>query len=206
MSGNLRRATARGAMAATLLLAAVAGATSTALFAGYGPAPFGTRWEKALALFPQAEQLPANRNLGAPVVSGPLVHRLLLENQRVDGLSKPVRVELRFWKKKLWTVQVYYGENADAEVLAMLTTALGPSQGDDPDNLLWAKGEVETTAAPKQRWFGSADLGLSAEARVWFKKLMRGEWKRPSQADLDEMEDRTPAPGAAATPAGGHVH
>lgn len=197
-----RRRALRWALAAGLaLLPAVAGAAAAPVdtLRGYGPAPFGTRWDKAQALFPTAEVLPGNKNIGAPTVGGPFVHRLYLADQRVEGLPKPVNVELRFWKKNLWVVQVYWGENRDQDVLAMLTKRLGPNQSTDPGNLLWITDAVQVTGTTKQHTYGSADLGLSADAQAWFKKLMKGEWKAPSQAELDQMEGRTPAPS---TPGG----
>jgi hypothetical protein len=188
---------ARLTLAALCLLPAVAGGAATSLdtLKGYGPAPFGTRFDKAQQLFPKAEVLPDGKNLGAPSVGGPFVHRLYLTDQTVDGLPKPVNVELRFWKKNLWVVQVYWGENTEEDVIAMLTKRLGANR--DEKNPLWMTDTVQTTAVLKQHTYGSADLALSADAQAWFKKLMHGEWKQPSQAELDQMEQRTPA----ATPA-----
>lgn len=188
---------ARLTLAALCLLPAVAGGAAAPLdtLKGYGPAPFGTRWDKAQQLFPKAEVLPDGKNVGAPSVGGPFVHRLYLTEQTVEGLPKPVNVELRFWKKNLWVVQVYWGENTEQDVIAMLTKRLGPNR--DPNNPLWITDTVQTTAVLKQHTYGSADLALSADAQAWFKKLMHGEWKQPSQAELDQMEQRTPA----ATPA-----
>jgi hypothetical protein len=162
---------------------------------GYGPAPFGTRWEKARTLFPGAEVLPDKKNVGAPSVGGPFVHRLYLTDQRVEGLPKPVNVELRFWKKRLWVVQVYWGDNSEQEVLAMLGKRLGPAQGNSGGGApLWTTDTAQTTVTPSQRTYGTADLQLSAAAQRWFKQVMKGEWNRPSQAELDEMEERAPAP------------
>lgn len=160
---------------------------------GYGPVAFGTRWEQAQKLLPQAEVLPDGKNLGAASVGGPFVHRLFLKGQQLEGFEKPVNVELRFWKKKLWVVQVYTEENSDQDVVAALTKRLGANQGTSPDNLLWITDTVQVSGSVKQHTFGAADLGLSAEAQAWFKKLMRGEWKQPSQVELDEVEGRTPA-------------
>lgn len=196
-----RHRTALLALAALCLAPFAAGAAAPPpldTLKGYGPAPFGTRWEKARTLFPAAALVPENKNLGTPSVGGPFVHRLYLTDQRVEGLPKPVNVELRFWKKQLWVVQVYWGDNSDQDVLAMLTKRLGPNQGSGPDAPLWITDTTQTTVTPKQRSYGTADLGLSAGAQSWFKKLMKGEWSQPSQAELDEMEGRTPAP--AATP------
>ncbi|MBX3025635.1 hypothetical protein KF840_12080 [bacterium] len=183
-----------------LLVPAMAAAAAAPMdtLKGYGPAPFGTRWDKAQALFPSAEVLADGRNVGAPSVGGPFVHRLYLEDQHVEGLSKPVNVELRFWKKNLWVVQVYWGDNSDADVLAALTKRLGPNQDNGDSNLLWITDTVQVTGSTRLRTYGVADLALSADAQKWFKQLTRGEWKAPSQAELDEMEQRTPAPSPGA--------
>lgn len=178
------------------LLAAAAAAPLDTL-KGYGPAPFGTRRDKAQALFPTAEVLADGRNMGAPSVGGPFVHRLYLTDQHVEGLPKPVNVELRFWKKNLWVVQVYWRDNSDADVLAALSKRLGPNQESDGNNLLWITDTVQVTGSTRLRTYGAADLGLSADAQKWFKQMMRGEWKAPSQAELDEMEQRTPVPSPA---------
>lgn len=204
--GRPRGGLAPRAVLGLLLLAAPAAAASTALFAGYGPAAFGTRWEKALPMFPKAEPLDNAANLGSPNVGGPFVHRLLLRDQQVAGLAKPVQVELRFWKKKLWVVQVYWGENRTEDVLAMLNEQLGPSDSAAPNDPLWIKGDVQTTISPKQGWFGSTDLAISGDAQDWLKKLMTGQWREPSRAELDEMEDRTPVPGTPEPTPAGHVH
>ncbi len=196
---------ARGVSLAWLALAglcvlptAARGAAPLDTLKGYGPAAFGTRWDKAQQLFPTAEVLPDGKNLGAPSVGGPFVHRLYLTDQTVEGLPKPVNVELRFWKKNLWVVQVYWGDNSERDVIEMLTKRLGQTQ--DKEHPLWFTDTVQTSAVLKQRTYGSADLALSADAQAWFKKLMHGEWKQPSQTELDEMEQRTPAATTPATP------
>lgn len=184
-------------IAAVCLLPLAAGAAAPKpvdTLKGYGPAPFGTRWERARTLFPGAAVLPEGKSVGAPTVGGPFVHRLYLTNQHVEGLAKPVNVELRFWKKKLWVVQVYWGDNAPADVVAMLTKRLGPSLGNDPNAPIWADDFTQTTVTMPMHTYGTADLALSAEAQVWLKKVIRGEWTAASPAELDEMEERTPAP------------
>lgn len=193
----------RGRMLALLLVLCAAPAfaadpASLDTLKGYGPAPFGTRWDKAQALFPSGQVLPDGKSMGAPSVGGPFVHRLYLTGQKVEGLPKPVNVELRFWKKNLWVVQVYWGDNSDKDVLEALSKKLGPNQGSGPENLLWITDTVQVTGSTKAKTYGAADLTLSADAQQWFKKLMKGEWKAASQAELDEMEQRTPAPTPAA--------
>jgi hypothetical protein len=191
------RARRGGALALLLVLCGAAAVAAdpppTDTLKGYGAAPFGTRWDKARTLFPSAEVLPDGKSMGAPSVGGPFVHRLYLTDQKVEGLPKPVNVELRFWKKNLWVVQVYWGDNSEQDVLAALTKKLGPNQGSAPGTLLWITDSVQVTGSTKQKTYGSADLALSADAQKWFKQLMKGEWREPSQAELDEMEQRTPA-------------
>jgi hypothetical protein len=122
----------------------------------------------------------------------------MIEQQKVDGLDKPTTVELRFWKKKLWGFIVYFGDNKDEAVIAMLNGRLGPPDGTDPKYPVWKRAKTQTTAEMLQRWYGVNDLPLSTQAQAWFAQLLTGGWSGPTQADLDEIEDRTPAP---ATPA-----
>ena len=63
---------------------------------------------------------------------------------------------------------------------------------------MWKRAKTQTTAEMLQRWYGVNDLPLSTQAQGWFSLLLTGGWSGPTQAELDEIEDRTPA---AATPA-----
>jgi len=168
-------------------------------FTGFGKATFGMRWEAVKKVFPQAEEVPDGKDLGAANIGGPFVHRLLLKDQKIEGLPKPVTVELRFWKKRLWGVVVYFNENDPQAVLASLTKRLGPSQTTDADNPIWIFDKTQTTAAMKQKWYGTNDSALSKKAQAWFALVMTGQWTGATQAELDEVEDRTP--GAATPPA-----
>jgi hypothetical protein len=162
---------------------------------GLRPARFGTRWDKAQQLFPKAEVLPDGKNLGAPSVGGPFVHRLYLTEQTVEGLPKPVNVELRFWKKNLWVVQVYWGENSEQDVIAMLTKQLGPNR--DEKNPLWVTDTVQTTAVLKQHTYGSADLALSGRrpGLVQEADARRMETAQPGRARPDGAADTRRDPG-----------
>ena len=166
-------------------------------FTGYGKATFGMRWQAVKTLFPGAEELPDGKDTGAASIGGPFIHRLYLTNQRTDGLPKPVDVELRFWKKRLWGVLVYFKDNDPKLVLAMLTKRLGPAQSTDPDNPSWIFDKTQSSAAMKQSWYGTNDSALSKQAQAWFALVMTGQWHGASPADIDEVEDRTPAPATA---------
>lgn len=172
-------------------------------FTGFEKAPFGSTPEEFKKLYPKAEVLKEGEDLGAPTVGGAYITRLVLKDQPVTGLAKPTTVELRFWKRKLWGVIVYYGDNDDKQVLDMLTKRLGPSGSADPDYPLWERSKTQTAATVKQRWYGINDLPLSKEAQAWFALLLTGQWKGPTQEELIELGLATPAattPGAA-TPA-----
>ncbi|MFN8641991.1 MAG: hypothetical protein U0802_10145 [Candidatus Binatia bacterium] len=91
-------------------------------------------------------------------------------------------------------MQVYWRDNPPADVVAMLTRRLGPSLGSDPKSPIWADDHTQTTVTMATRTYGTADLAISADAQAWLKRAIKGEWTRASQAELDEMEGRTPAP------------
>lgn len=167
-------------------------------FTGYADIPWGTRWEVVKKRFPDATELAEGKSLGANPIGGPLIHRLELTKQAFPGLNKPVTVELRFWKKKLWGFVVYFGDNTDDEVSALLYGRLGPQDSTEKTYPIWKKDLTQTSADFRVRWFSVTDTPLSLQAQEWFQQLLTGQWKGVSQAELDEVEDRTPAPSTPA--------
>jgi hypothetical protein len=167
-------------------------------FTGYGSAPFLTTYDAFKRLYPSAEPVSEGANLGAPSIGGPYIRRLVLKDQKVEGLEKPTMVELRFWKNKLWGVIVYYGENNPEQIFAMLIKRLGPSDSTDPTNPLWERSKTQTTAQKKQLWFGINDRALSKEAQDWFKLALTGKWRGATPEELVELGLATPVATAAA--------
>ena len=167
---------------------------SGAEFSGFGDASFGTRWAAVRARYPKAQELAEGDHRAAPSIGGPFVRRLLLTAQPVEGFTGPADVELRFWKNQLWTVVVYLGGNPDPPMTAVLGKRLGPPDNSDADNPQWTRGKTQTTAAVKQNWYAVNDIALSGEAQAWFVKVMQGEWKGPTQEELDALADPTPVP------------
>lgn len=175
-------------------------------FTGFEKAPFGISYDEFRKLYPKSEVIPEGKDLGSPTVGGPYIRRLVLNDAKVEGLAKPTMVELRFWKNKLWAVIVYYGDNDDQQIHAMLAKRLGPNDSGDADNPLWERAMTQTTAQKKQRWYGVTLTSLSNEARAWFALMITGQWKGASNAELVELGLATPAPTPApetATPAAG---
>ncbi len=170
-------------------------------FTGYAGIPWGTRWEEVKKRLPKAVDIPDGKNLGATPLGLPFVHRLELEQQQFPGLKEPVTVELRFWKKKLWGVIVYFGNNKDEDVTALLLKRLGPQDGTDATYPSWKTDKTQTSADMRVRWFGATDTPLSLQAQAWFALLLTGQFTGASQAEMDEVENRTPAPAPPAAPA-----
>jgi len=141
---------------------------------GFGKATFGMPEAEVLKLYPDAVPLQPGQTLGASAVAGPDISRVVLKNHKVEGLAKPTTVELRFWKKQLWGVIVYFGDNSDAEVVALLEKQFGKSENPDPKQMLWVGTATQTTASLRQRWYGSNDQKLSKEAQTWFMNALKG--------------------------------
>ena len=131
---------------------------------GYGVLRFGSPPEQVERLYPGARRLNSLENLGAVPVTGPAVVRYVLENQKIPGFSKPVRVELRFWKNRLWVVIVYYGENAAEQVVAAVKKQVG-----DPENRnaepVWTGKKTTVSMANRERWYALSDNAVSKEVQ-----------------------------------------
>jgi hypothetical protein len=155
---------------AALLLVGVpcaAGSANAAELTGYGKAKFGSTSAAVKKLYPKAREVAATDKLAAPFIGGPFITRLLLENQTIPGLPKPILVELRFWKDQLWGVIGYFGENTDQQVLDMLTKQLGPPQANNPAQVTWSGTKTQTIVSPRLRWYGTTDDALSTQAQAW---------------------------------------
>src|SRR5262249_46593011 len=186
--------------------AAVPNAPPTPLYEpdGYGPAKFGMSLAQVWKMYPQARMLGENESLGAAVVDGPYIDRLVLRDQSVPGFATPTTVELRFWKDKLWAVIVYFGKNDPEQCKAHLAKTFGPSRTRDPDNPVWNGAKVSTTGTYKEHWYGYVDIAMSQEAGAWLKTVLNGTWKGETPEEREAREKRmaalTPGGGAAATP------
>ncbi len=148
-----------------LLLVGVGHAESNSAPEGFGKAAFGASMKTARAALPEMKSLPVPPNAG--FLGNPKLGRFVLSQQKLEGLSAPVEVELRFWEDHLWTVIVYAGSNPFDAVLQMLEAKYGPpSNRDRSPTWVWPTRNLVT--APAQQWYSIADkeIGRAAQAAL----------------------------------------
>lgn len=131
---------------------------------GFGQARFGMSPAEVERLYPRLTTL-GRENLGATPVLSPLAVRQLLPPQELQGLSKPVRVELRYWKDRLWTVIVYYGDNSAEDVITVLRKQVGDPGNRDKEPT-WRGEKVTVITANRERWYAISDDALSREVQA----------------------------------------
>jgi hypothetical protein len=166
---------------------------------GYGKAKFGSTVEEVKKVFPKLEALTKEQMLGAPIVNTPDISRYALHEQSFPGASKPIDVELRFWKGKLWLYIAYFPpEEADA-VLAKLTSEYGPQANKSADYPTW---KLENTTVLVEKKLGRVtvnDNSFTKEAQEWFLgELKKGmSARRPPAAGAPPAAPAAPAPPPA---------
>lgn len=176
---------------ATRATSATPAATALPGLSGFGPVTVGMPLERVRELLPAAQPIANTVMLGAPTLDSPYLSRLLLENQSFPGLPKPIDVELRFWKDRLWIVHLYTRDNPPEAVRAMLVERLGPPHSEHPRTLAWAN---ETTTVHGQlalRWIAITDVEISREPQAWFRTTIGSD--RPKDGH-DPEPTAAPAP------------
>ena len=175
-----------------LALAASAVARMTIEPKGFGKAHFGMSPAEVKKLYPNMRTL-GRESFGATPVLGPDFVRQLLPAERIEGLSKPVPVELRYWKSRLWVVIVYYGANSTDDVVKYLKKLVGDPSNREPEPM-WRGGEVTVNAANRERWYAISDNNLSRGVQV----LLQSELAKQRGA---APPAQTPAAADSAKPA-----
>ncbi len=197
----------RGGPALVLMMALVLTCSRPSLAAnkhepnGLGKLRFGMTPAQVLRLYPALKKLD-QENLGASPVISPLAVRQLLSNQKVPGLKKPVLVELRYWKEKLWVIVVYFGQNPADEVMAALKKQYGePSTSSREPVWRGKKANVMTNLMPG--WYAIADNELSRDAQeVIIGEIRKNEERMRAQQEAQRLQAQAAATAAAAaTPA-----
>jgi hypothetical protein len=158
---------------------------------GLGKATFGMTIDQVKKIYPGMEE--AKGSMGAPVVGGPYIKRFALHHQKVDGLPKPVDIELRFWKDKFWLYIVYIDGIDTAQVDKALTAAYGPVSNTDTAIGVWDGVKSAIVFERKNGRYSVNDNAMSKEASAWFVSLFR---KHSSQPQTQAA--KTPAPAAPA--------
>lgn len=163
---------------------------------GFGKARFGLSPAEVAKLYPSAKPLD-KEFLGATPVFSPFIARQHLTEQKVPGLSKPVSVELRYWKDKLWVVIVYFGDNSAEQVEASLRERFGEPMGTGTGPY-WTGEKVSITTAVREKWYSISDNAASAEVRHLFaeemRKMHRARAPQPKRAQ--SSAPAAPAEGA----------
>jgi hypothetical protein len=185
---------------ATLLfiLLPVAAAAETKEPTGYGKASFGASVEEVEKAYPELSKLAEDKSLGAPIVGGPHITRYALHDQKLEGVSEPVTVELRFWKEKFWLYIVYFGKDHLDPVVAHLTNEYGKQTGPDPAFPIWNLGKATIMVETKTSRYTVNDEALSNEARAWFVEAFNA--RGGQQLELVDEAAKTESPGAVPSP------
>jgi len=170
--------------------------------AGIGKAKLGASVEEVKKAYPKIESFDGS--LCAAVVRSPFIQRFVLRQEKLAGLPKPVDVELRFWKDKLWVAIVCYGDVPEAKVMEALRKQHGEPT---PGGTLWPGRKSTLMISGRQRWYSVFDNALSEEAaRLFMEDFKRLRPRGGPAAEPTAAAERASSPGAtppAATPPSG---
>jgi hypothetical protein len=166
---------------------------------GYGKVPFGATLKEFQKAYPKAEQLELTQNLGAPVIRGPDIARYALHGQSYPGAAKPIDVEVRFWKGKLWLYIAYFPPAESEAVLAKLVADNGPSTNKSADYPTWNFPQSTILLEKKLGRVTVNDTASTKEAQAWFlAELKKGMASRrplesaPAQSNPPRQPAATP--------------
>ncbi|MBI4518183.1 MAG: hypothetical protein HY699_20465 [Deltaproteobacteria bacterium] len=141
--------------------------------------------------YPKMRKMNDSENLGAATILSPLLQRYHQLGVKLSGLSKPVSLELRFWKEQLWVVVVYFGENSRDDVVRMLKKRYGEPTFTQPDPA-WNGKQVGVGYAPKEGWFSVGSIPIASE----IQNMMAAEMQRLRERQQQRSQPAAPAPVA----------
>jgi hypothetical protein len=209
----------RSSLRAVALLAAVVFATaawgeesaatkgpSVADLDGFAGVKFGTGIEDARKALPPMTPIADDVKMPSASFSSPFLKRFLIKDQKIEGLSSPVDVELRFWKDQLWAFLVYFKETDRQAALDYLEKTYGKHPTGTDSRPIWRGEKVTLQSMSEGGWFGATDNALSDDARAWFFQALTGnpEGNAPAATAASPGPTGSPAavtPVAGATPA-----
>jgi hypothetical protein len=166
---------------------------------GVAAAKFGMTVEQARQRYP--DLAPAPVMIGAAYVISPDLSRYVVPKIELPGLPGDSSLELRFWKKQLWSIIVYYGSTPFPTVLDYLRREYGPTAATTGDPT-WTLGKVAIVTSPGQMWYSLEDSEVSKEVRsAWLAALQELQKRKvsPTKAPAPAAQGTpvTPGPGAA---------
>lgn len=194
----------RQGLIALLVLSLPIAAAAVGELLGIGKAKMGQSLAEVKKVFPKLEELRPDQNLGAQTIIAPDLTRFVTTTS-APGIAKPAKVELRFWKGKLWAVIAYFPAEETDAVIAALTKQLGAPNGANPKKPAWNGATTSTFLESTQHWYSITDNALSKDAQTWFIEQVRGKIGdsviRATPAGAPAAAEATaPATPAAATP------
>lgn len=162
---------------------------------GLGKAEMGMSPEQAEKIFKDKLKPMGQENLGATPVFSPDIQRQLLIDQKVPEMKDPTKVELRYWKNKLWVIIVYYGQNTNEAVNEGLVKQFGKPSISSTD-LVWQFPKLTVNTSNRDRWYAIADTALSREAQAAFAEDLRKAAERRQTQQAPAAAPQQPAPPA----------
>jgi hypothetical protein len=191
-----------GLLLCVLLPSVTLAAADVASPFGFEKAKFAAPLAEVKKLYPDMRELSSSENLGAVPVGGPYIARYVLQQHKIEGLEKPVDVELRFWKERFWLFIVYLGENDPQAAVEGLTAQYGPVSNTDGRFPLWNLPKATIVVELKEKRYTINDEEISEDARAWFIELVRARRGSVPPVKVDDVPaSASAAPGA--NPPGG---
>jgi hypothetical protein len=150
-----------------LLLAAVAwGETpERSVPQGFGKAKFGMTVAEVKASYPELQPAPPIKGY----LSHPDLERHVLFAAKVGKLPKPMDIELRFWKGRLWMLLFYNGKNSKADVDRYLVSTYGEPVSGALD-AAWVWPGRSLVSQTQHGWFSLSDRTIGKEAQAELAK------------------------------------
>ena len=170
---------------------------------GIGAAQLGENREAVKKALPAMQNLAPGQKLASAVFSSPHLERFIVRDHKVEGHTKPVDVELRFWRDKLWALIVYFSKEDTSAVLASLKARYGAFTNGAEDRPVWEGKLVTLQAYGPQAWYGLTLNSISEDARTWFFKALTGKSDEKPNAQAGAADsssvpkDTHPAAGQA---------
>ena len=142
---------------------------------GFGKAKFGMTVEQVRKYYPKIT--PAAPGMGAAYFNSPDLTRYVIGRVKVPGFAERMTVELRFWKKHLWSVIFYYGSTSFMAIAEDLHRRYGDSttQGIDPT---WALPNSTITTAPSEMWYSYSDSTATKDVQRAFAEAIQAAQQR----------------------------
>ena len=158
---------------------------------GFGKAKLGMSVAEVQAHYP--DLAPATGPTRAAYFRAPELKRYLLPVTAVPGLQSECKIELRFWKDRLWGVIIDYRKNRFADVRALLRQQYGPPTLDGREPT-WIFPATTIMAVPLQGWYAIEDNEITKEVQRRFVEAAQRQRTRQAMRKTPPPPTPTPPP------------